>query len=88
MSAQPESAPPGLGVDELFGALQKTDRACRLIVKQLRESHPNILEGPELERLVLLARRQFRDNRELLGTGPPANEPADPEPSAGTPEAV
>ncbi len=55
-----------------YEALKRTDRCCRLIVKQLRESHPEILEGEEFERLMKLTRRQMRENRELLGTGPVA----------------
>ena len=61
---------PKTGVDELFPALEKTDRSCRLILKQLRESHPAILEEPEFERPVKLARRQLRENRAMLGTEP------------------
>jgi hypothetical protein len=57
-------------VDEMFEALRKTDRCCRLMLKELRESHPDILEGPGFEELEKLARRQLRENRELLGTGP------------------
>lgn len=60
-----------------FEALVRTDRCCRLIVKQLRESYPSILEAPEFEKLMKQTRRQFRENRELLGTGPPA-EGGDP----------
>ena len=39
---------PKTGVDERFPALEKTDRSCRLILKQLRESHPDILEERSL----------------------------------------
>jgi hypothetical protein len=70
--AQSETANPvrEIGAEEIFSALQKTDRACRLLVKHLRESHPDILESPEFEDVHKLARRQIRENRELLGTGP------------------
>lgn len=80
-SAEQQGGRPDVGVDDLFAALTKTDRCCRLIVKQLREAHPYILEGPELDRLVKLSRRQFRENRELLGTGPDADESTGEDPS-------
>lgn len=54
--------------DELFAALERTDRCCRQIVKELRESHPEILEGESFETLMKRTRRQFRENRQLLGT--------------------
>jgi hypothetical protein len=63
-------AKPKMGTDELFPALERTDRSCRLILKQLRESHPEILEEPEFEGPVKLARRQLRENRTMLGTEP------------------
>jgi len=63
------SAPTTEG-DVTFEALKRTDRCCRLIVKELREAHPAILEQEEFERLMKLTRRQLRENRELLGTGP------------------
>jgi hypothetical protein len=70
------SATPGavgqIGAEEIFSALQRTDRACRLLVKHLRESHPEILESADFEDVHKLARRQLRENRELLGTGPGA----------------
>jgi hypothetical protein len=59
--------------DITFEALKKTDRCCRLILKQLRESHAFILEGPEFEKLMKQTRRQLRENRELLGTAPAAD---------------
>lgn len=61
-------------VGVIFSALERTDRCCRLIVRELRESHPSILETPEFERLVKLSRRQFRENRELLGIGSAADK--------------
>ena len=70
------STEPGMGEDVTFEALKRTDRCCRLIVKELRESHPSILEQEEFERLMKLTRRQLRENRELLGTGPPAEAAA------------
>jgi hypothetical protein len=69
MSAQEET-----GLDEVFTALKKTDRCCRLLLKELRESHSDILEAPEFESLHKLTRRQLRDNRELLGTGQAADK--------------
>ena len=63
-----------VGTDQTFEALKRTDRCCRLIVKQLRESYPFILEGPEFEKLVKQTRRQFRETRELLGTAPPPDQ--------------
>jgi hypothetical protein len=63
-------AEQNIGAEDIFSALQKTDRACRLLVKHLRESHPDILESSEFEDVYKLARRQMRENRELLGTGP------------------
>ncbi len=62
------SAQPKIGGDVLFSALERTDRGCRLILKHLRESHPDVLEHPEFERTLKLARRQLRENRGLLGT--------------------
>jgi hypothetical protein len=67
VAAEPEQT---IGAEEIFSALQRTDRACRLLIKHLRESHPDILESPEFEDVHKLARRQMRENRELLGTGP------------------
>ena len=61
-----------IGAEEIFSALQRTDRCCRLLVKHLRESHPDILESEEFIDVHKLARRQMRENRELLGTGPSA----------------
>lgn len=58
--------------DRTIDALRRTDRCCRLIVRELRESHPSILEGPELEALMKQTRRQFRENRELLGIEAPS----------------
>jgi hypothetical protein len=63
-------AVPRIGAEEIFSALQRTDRACRLLVKHLRESHPKILESADFEDVYKLARRAMRENRELLGTGP------------------
>jgi hypothetical protein len=60
------------GTGELVLALEKTDRSCRLLLKQLRESHPAILDDPEFEKPVKLARRSLRENRVLLRTEPPA----------------
>ena len=60
------SSKPEIGADELYSALEKTDRSCRLILRQLRESHPEILDQPEFEKPVKLAKRQIRENRELL----------------------
>ena len=68
------SAEPGMGEDVTFEALTRTDRCCRLVLKQLRESHPYVLEGPEFETLMKQTRRQLRENRELLGTAPPADQ--------------
>jgi hypothetical protein len=65
-------AAPESGGDETFTALRRSDRCCRLMLKALRESRPDILETPELKDLAKLARRQLRANRELLGTGPGA----------------
>ena len=75
-AAQAESAEPvrEIGAEEIFSALQRTDRACRLLVKHLRESHPKILESEDFIDVHKLARRQMRENRELLGTGPSAND--------------
>jgi hypothetical protein len=61
-----------IGAEEIFAALQRTDRCCRLLVKHLRESHPDILESEDFSDLHKLARRQMRENRELLGTAPAA----------------
>jgi hypothetical protein len=61
-----------IGAEEIFSALQRTDRCCRLLVKHLRESHPDILESEAFNGVHKLARRQMRENRELLGTGPTA----------------
>lgn len=61
-----------IGAEEIFSALQRTDRCCRLLVKHLRESHPDILESEAFIDVHKLARRQMRENRELLGTGPTA----------------
>lgn len=58
--------------DEVFAALERTDRCCRQLVKELSESHPKILEGENFETLMKRTRRQFRENRQLLGTEPPA----------------
>jgi hypothetical protein len=55
---------------EFPAALERTDRSCRLLLRQLRESYPAILDDPEFEKPVRLARRSIRENRELLGTGP------------------
>ena len=66
MSTKPKS-----GTDELFPALEKADRSCRLLLKQLRESYPAILDDPAFEKPVKLARRSIRENRVLLGTEPP-----------------
>ena len=73
-AVQAEAAEPvrEIGAEEIFSALQRTDRACRLLIKHLRESHPEILESAEFEDVHKLARRQMRENRELLGTGPRA----------------
>jgi hypothetical protein len=73
-SVQPEpvEATREIGAEDIFSALQRTDRACRLLVKRLRESHPDILESADFEDVHKLARRQMRENRELLGTGPRA----------------
>jgi hypothetical protein len=73
-SAEPETivAAREIGAEEIFSALQRTDRACRLLVKQLRESHPQILDSEDFNDVHKLARRQMRENRELLGTGPAA----------------
>ncbi len=65
-------AEPTIGAEEIFSALQRTDRACRLLLKQLREGHPDILASADFEDVHKLARRQMRENRELLGTGPSA----------------
>jgi hypothetical protein len=74
-SLQPETPDVGreIGAEEIFSALQRTDRACRLLVKHLRESHPEVLESEDFNDVHKLARRQMRENRELLGTGPPVN---------------
>jgi hypothetical protein len=48
-----------IGAEEIFSGLQRTDRACRLLVKYLRESHPDILESAEFEHVYKLARRQI-----------------------------
>jgi hypothetical protein len=61
-----------IGAEEIFSALQRTDRCCRLLMKHLRESHPDILESEDFSDVQRLARRQMRENRELLGTGPSA----------------
>lgn len=68
------TAEVGMGEEITFEALKKTDRCCRLLLKQLRESHAYILEGAEFEKLMKQTRRQLRENRELLGTVPPADE--------------
>jgi hypothetical protein len=70
--AEKEDAVRSVGAEEIFSALQRTDRCCRLLVKYLRESHPKILEAEDFNDLQKLTRRQMRENRELLGTGPAA----------------
>jgi hypothetical protein len=65
------SPKPKDGSEELFSALEQTDRSCRLLLRQLRESYPAVLDDPEFEKPVKLARRSVRENRVLLGTEPP-----------------
>ena len=74
MGTKDDAMSSGQEVGVIFSALERTDRCLRLTVKELRESHPEILDGPEFERLTKLTRRQLRENRELLGTEPAADK--------------
>jgi hypothetical protein len=74
MGSKEDAVSSGQEVGVIFSALERTDRCLRLTVKELRESHPEVLDGPEFERLIKLTKRQLRENRALLGTEPAADK--------------